>query len=62
VILYNQEKFAAAAARGTASKELVNELNEARQHFNSRVAPSVRAERDYLVEELERRATALRGS
>jgi predicted Zn finger-like uncharacterized protein len=62
VILYNQEKFAAAAARGTASKELAGELAEARQHFNSRVAPAVRAERDFLVEELERRAAPLRTS
>ena len=60
VILYNQEKFAAAAARGTAAKELASELGEARQHFNSRVAPAVRAERDFLVEELERRASALK--
>jgi predicted Zn finger-like uncharacterized protein len=62
VILYNQEKFAAAAARGTASKELAGELAEARQHFNSRVAPAVRADRDFLVEELERRAAPLKKS
>jgi len=62
VILYNQEKFAAAAARGTAAKEMAGELGEARQHFNSRVAPSVRAERDFLVEELERRASVLKGA
>jgi predicted Zn finger-like uncharacterized protein len=61
VILYNQEKFAAAAARGTAAKELASELGEARQHFNSRVAPAVREKRDFLVEEIERRAAALRG-
>ena len=61
VILYNQEKFAAAAARGTAAKELAGELGEARQHFNSRVAPAVREKRDFLVEEIERRAAALRG-
>lgn len=60
VILYNQEKFAAAAARGTVAKEMAGELGEARQHFNSRVAPAVRAERDFLVEELERRASALK--
>ena len=60
VILYNQDKFAAAAARGTAAKELASELGEARQHFNSRVAPSVRDKRDFLVEEIERRAAALR--
>ena len=62
VILYNQEKFATAAARGMAAKELAGELAEARQHFNSRVAPAVRAERDFLVEELERRAAPLRTS
>jgi predicted Zn finger-like uncharacterized protein len=62
VILYNQEKFAAAAKRGTAAKEMASELGEARQHFNSRVAPSVRAERDFLVEELERRAAVLKGA
>ncbi len=62
VILYNQEKFAAAAARGSAAKEMASELGEARQHFNSRVAPSVRAERDFLVEELERRAAVLKGA
>ena len=62
VILYNQEKFAAAAARGTAAKEMAGELGEARQHFNSRVAPSVRADRDFLVEELERRAAVLKGA
>jgi len=60
VILYNQDKFAAAAARGSAAKELAGELAEARQHFNSRVAPAVRAERDFLVEELERRAAVLK--
>jgi predicted Zn finger-like uncharacterized protein len=60
VILYNQEKFAASAAKGSAAKDFVSELAEARQHFNSRVAPSVRAERDFLVEELERRAEVLR--
>ena len=61
VILSNPEKFAAAAARGTAAKELAGELGEARQHFNSRVAPAVREKRDFLVEEIERRAAALRG-
>jgi len=61
VILYNQEKFAAAAARGTAAKDLASELGEARQHFNTRVAPALREKRDFLVEELERRAALLKG-
>lgn len=56
VILYNEQKFAAAAQAGNASKALASELEEARQHFNSRVSPIVRQNRDFLREELERRA------
>lgn len=56
VILYNEQKFAAAAAAGNATKALSVELEEARQHFNSRVSPILRQNRDFLCEELERRA------
>ncbi len=56
VILYNEQKFAAAAAAGNAAKALASELEEARQHFNSRVSPILRQNRDFLREELERRA------
>lgn len=56
VILYNEQKFAAAAQAGNAAKALATELEEARQHFNSRVSPIVRQNRDFLREELERRA------
>jgi predicted Zn finger-like uncharacterized protein len=57
VILYNEAKFAAAiAAGGNVTKALAAELEEARQHFNSRVSPILRHSRDYLKEELERRA------
>jgi hypothetical protein len=37
-------------------KALAVELEEARQHFNSRVSPILRQNRDFLSEELERRA------
>ncbi|MEX2207584.1 MAG: zinc-ribbon domain-containing protein [Myxococcota bacterium] len=57
VILYNEAKFAAAiAAGGNVAKALASELEEARQHFNSRVSPILRHSRDFLKEELERRA------
>ena len=56
VILYNEPKFAAAIAVGNVTKALAVELEEARQHFNSRVSPILRQNRDFLREELERRA------
>jgi len=56
VILYNEAKFAAAIAAGNATKALAGELEEARSHFNSRVSPILRQSRDFLKEELERRA------
>lgn len=61
VILYNEAKFAAAAAAGNAAKALSAEIEEARAHFNSRVPAALRAKRDFLVEELERRAAARKG-
>jgi hypothetical protein len=39
VILYNEPKFAAAIKAGNVAKALAVELEEARQHFNSRVSP-----------------------
>ncbi len=56
VILYNEAKFAAASAAGNVAKALAAELEEARQHFNSRVSPILRQNRDFLREEIERRA------
>lgn len=56
VILYNEAKFAAAAQAGNVAKALASELAEARQHFDSRVSPVLRQKRDFLNEELERRA------
>jgi predicted Zn finger-like uncharacterized protein len=56
IILYNERKFAAAAATGKVAEALASELAEARQHFDSRVSAAVRGSRDFLVEELQRRA------
>ena len=56
VILYNEAKFTAAVASGTVAKALAVELEEARQHFNTRVSAVLRQKRDFLNEELERRA------
>lgn len=56
IILYNERKFAAAAASGKVAEALAHELEEARQHFDSRVPAAVRGGRDFLMEELQRRA------
>jgi predicted Zn finger-like uncharacterized protein len=56
IILYNERKFAAAASSGKIAEVLAHELAEARQHFDSRIPPEVRGKRDFLVEELQRRA------
>lgn len=61
IILYNEKKFAAAAASGKVAEALAHELEEARQHFDSRISAAVRNGRDFLVEELQRRASVLRG-
>jgi predicted Zn finger-like uncharacterized protein len=60
IVLYNPDKFAAAAAAGNAARTLAAELEEARAMFNQRVPEKVRAGRDFLIEELERRARAAR--
>jgi predicted Zn finger-like uncharacterized protein len=61
IILYNERKFAAAAGTGKVAEALASELAEARQHFDSRVPAEVRSARDFLVEELQRRASLHRG-
>jgi len=59
IILYNQEKFQRAAADGSVAAVLEAELMEASVLFRQRIPEEVRANRDFLVEELERRAKAL---
>ena len=56
IILYNEEKFREAAIAGNAPDALTAELEEARAMFNERVSDELRSQRDFLVEELARRA------
>ncbi len=58
IILYNEEKFAKAVRGGNVAAGLEAELAEARHLFQQRVPEEVRAIRDFLVEELERRAAS----
>jgi predicted Zn finger-like uncharacterized protein len=61
IILYNDDKFAKAVRDENAATALEAELGEAGQLFERRIPEEVRAQRPFLVEELERRAKALRG-
>jgi hypothetical protein len=54
VILYNEEKFANAIRSATVLEALDADLEEGRALFRQRIDPAVRAERDFLVEELLR--------
>jgi CheY-like chemotaxis protein len=56
IVLYNEDKFVEAALAGNASEALAVELEEAGAMFRERVSEELRAERDFLIEELERRA------
>ena len=59
IILYNEEKFAAAAVN--APEALAAELEEAGRMFAERVSEELRSKRDFLVDELHRRADKLTG-
>ena len=61
IILYNEEKFARAVATGKVVKKLEPELAEARSMFEKRVSEKLRKQRDFLAEELQRRADAFSG-
>jgi len=54
IVLYNADEFAAAVRAGNVLEALDAILQEGRDLFRQRVAESVRAERDYLEEELLR--------
>jgi predicted Zn finger-like uncharacterized protein len=58
IVLYNEERFAAAARAGNVFEAMSGDLAEARQLFEERIDPRVRAERDYLKDELIRSAKA----
>jgi hypothetical protein len=54
IVLYNDEKFAAAVAAGNVVEALEGELEEGRALFRGRIEPGVRETRDFLSEELLR--------
>jgi predicted Zn finger-like uncharacterized protein len=60
IVLYNEERFTAAARAGNVLEAMAGDLSEGRQLFAERIDPRVRAERDYLKDELLRNAK-LRG-
>ncbi len=57
IVLYNEDRFAKGAAHGNAVELLAAQLEEAGSMFRERVSEELRSKRDFLVEELERRAT-----
>jgi predicted Zn finger-like uncharacterized protein len=60
IVLYNPEKFEAAARGGQVVNEMRDELEEGRTLFRERIDARVRDERDFLGEELERVARTRR--
>jgi predicted Zn finger-like uncharacterized protein len=62
IILYNEEKFAAAIRSQDPLGTMVEELEEGRALFRQRIDARVREERDHLTEELLRVVRARSGS
>jgi len=58
IVLYNEQKFAAAIRKGNVVEALDGDLAEGRHLFQERIDARVRAERDYLADELLRVAKA----
>jgi CheY-like chemotaxis protein len=58
IVLYNEDRFAAAVRRGNVLEAMASDLGEGRQLFEERIDGRVRAERDHLKDELLRRAQA----
>jgi predicted Zn finger-like uncharacterized protein len=54
VILYNEEKFAAAVASGSVIEMMEPDLQEGRSLFQQRVDPAIAGQKDFLREELLR--------
>jgi predicted Zn finger-like uncharacterized protein len=54
IVLYNEEKFAAAVRAGNVLEALTPDLAEGRGLFRERIDERVRAEKDHLAEELLR--------
>ncbi len=56
IVLYNEEKFEQGSRGGNVAELLAAELEEASALFRDRVSQELRSQREFLVEELERRA------
>jgi predicted Zn finger-like uncharacterized protein len=54
VVLYNEEKFAAAVASGSVIEVMESDLQEGRSLFQQRVDPAIAGQKDFLREELLR--------
>lgn len=54
MLLYQPEKFAQACREGTLERVLEMEIQEARALIRQRIGPEVRAEADFVLEELQR--------
>ncbi|MFT5443137.1 MAG: putative Zn finger-like uncharacterized protein [Myxococcota bacterium] len=54
ISLYHPEKFAAAIAQGSPAEAMSKEIDEGRVLFAQRIDESIRAERDFIVEEMHR--------
>jgi CheY-like chemotaxis protein len=53
IVLYNEDRFDRAVRDGNLMEALQNELTEGRALFQVRIPEEVRAQRDFLLEELE---------
>ncbi|NRA01832.1 MAG: zinc-ribbon domain-containing protein [Myxococcales bacterium] len=60
IILYNEARFDAAVEQGDLGERLKPELSEARALFEARVSPALRADRDFLNDEIELQASRRR--
>jgi hypothetical protein len=58
IVLYNEEKFAAAVSAGNVASALEADLEEGRGLFDQRIDEGVRRDTDFLMEELLRVARA----
>jgi hypothetical protein len=54
MLLYQPEKFSQACRDGTLERALDGEIQEARALLRQRIGPEVRAEADFVLEELHR--------
>jgi hypothetical protein len=53
IVLYNEDRFDRAVREGNLAGALQTELGEGRALFKVRIPEEIRAQRDWLIEELE---------